>query len=97
MNAPEKFSPLVDVQSSPDERQLHIDAVGIKGVRYPVQIKSDKNIQSTIATLSMTVGLAAATKGTHMSRFIELLEAQKEALGYAEFKALNAGMLRKLE
>ncbi len=97
MNAPEKLALLPDIQSQVDNRHLRIDAVGIKGVRYPITIRSDKRLQPTIATLSMTVGLPAATKGTHMSRFIELLEAQTEALDQEGFKAILLDMLKRLE
>ncbi len=97
MNAPEKLAFLPDIQSQADNRHLRIDAVGINRVRYPITIRSDKRLHPTIATLSMTVGLPAATKGTHMSRFIELLEAQTEALDQAGFKAILLDMLKRLE
>lgn len=97
MNAPQKLAFLPDIQSQVDGRQLHIDAVGVKGVRYPVAIRAAQRVVPTIATWSMTVGLAAATKGTHMSRFIELLEAQTEPLDQARFKAIVFDMLARLE
>jgi GTP cyclohydrolase FolE2 len=96
MNAPEKISFLPDIQSQVDDRDLRIDAVGIKGVRYPVAIRGGDSLQPTIATLSMTVGLSAVAKGTHMSRFIELLEAQTEALDQQGFKAIVLEMLQRL-
>lgn len=97
MNAPEKLAFLPDIQSQADNRHLRIDAVGVNRVRYPITIRSDERLQPTIATLSMTVGLPAATKGTHMSRFIELLEARTEALDQAGFKAILLDMLKRLE
>jgi GTP cyclohydrolase IB len=97
MNAPDRFLLLPDIQSQLDHRNLRIDAVGIKGVRYPMTIQGGKRALSTIATLSMTVGLSAATKGTHMSRFIELLEARTEALDQEGFKAILLDMLERLE
>ena len=97
MNAPERISLLSDIQSQVDNRGLRIDAVGINGVRYPVMIRSGKRLLPTIATLSMTVGLASIKKGTHMSRFIELLEAQTEALDQPGFKAMLLDMLERLE
>jgi GTP cyclohydrolase IB len=97
MNAPDRFLFLPDIQSQVDSRDLRIDAVGIKGVRYPMTIRAGKRLLPTIATLSMTVGLAAVTKGTHMSRFIELLEAQTEALDQKGFKAILFDMLERLE
>jgi GTP cyclohydrolase FolE2 len=97
MNAPEKISFLPDIQSQQDMRNLRIDAVGVKGVRYPISVLAGKRVVPTIATLSMTVGLAADAKGTHMSRFIELLEAQEQALDPAGFKATVLDMLDRLE
>ena len=96
MNAPEKLAFLPDIQSQADNRHLRIDAVGVNRVRYPITIRSDERLQPTIATLSMTVGLPAATKGTHMSRFIELLEARTGALDQAGFKAMLLDMLERL-
>jgi GTP cyclohydrolase I len=97
MNAPEKFAFLPDIQSLVDSRDLRIDAVGINGFRYPMTIRADKRLVPTIATLSMTVGLSALTKGTHMSRFIELLEARTEALDQVGFKTLLLDMLERLD
>jgi GTP cyclohydrolase FolE2 len=96
MNAPERIA-LHDVQSRPDGRNLRIDAVGVKGVRYPVTIRAGEGLVPTIATFSMTVGLAAIEKGTHMSRFVELLEAHTGALNQRRFKALVVDMLDRLE
>lgn len=96
MNAPERIF-LPDIQSQVDARNMPINAVGIKGVRYPVVIASADGQAPTIASFSMTVGLAAATKGTHMSRFVELLEAQTDALDMARFKALLNKMLDRLD
>jgi GTP cyclohydrolase I len=87
---------LPDVQSQPDTRNIYIDDVGIKSVRYPMTICSGGKSQPTIATLSMTVGLSAAVKGTHMSRFIELLEAQQGALDQDQFERMVRDMLQRL-
>ena len=97
MNAPEKIVFLPDIQSQVDNRDLRIDAVGINAVRYPMTIRTDKRLMPTIATLSMTVGLPAVTKGAHMSRFIELLEAQTAALDQKGFKAIVFDMLQRLD
>ncbi len=97
MNAPEKIAFLPDIQSQVDNRDLRIDAVGINAVRYPMTIRVGKRLLPTIATLSMTVSLPAVTKGTHMSRFIELLEARTEALDQGGFKAILLDMLERLE
>jgi GTP cyclohydrolase FolE2 len=95
MNAPERMA-FPDIQSQCDSRNIHIDAVGVKGVRYPVTICASGRPVATIAALSLTVGLGASDKGTHMSRFIELLEAQTEPLDSARFRALVLDMLQRL-
>ncbi len=97
MNAPERIALLPDIQSQVDHRDLRIDAVGIQGIRYPMTIRAGQRLLPTIATLSMTVGLPAVTKGTHMSRFIELLEAHTEALDQEGFKAIVFDILERLE
>ncbi len=97
MNAPEKIAFLPDIQSEVDARDLRIDAVGINRVRYPMTIRAAKRLLPTIATLSMTVGLPAVTKGTHMSRFVELLEARTEALDQEGFKTILLDMLERLD
>lgn len=97
MNAVDAAVFLPDIQSTPDHRDLRIDAVGVRGVRYPVAIRTAGDRQSTVATFLMTVALPAALKGTHMSRFIELLETQKTALDQDGFKGLLRNMLERLE
>lgn len=97
MNAPERVAFLPDIQSELDGRGLSIDAVGIKDIRYPVKVRSGKRVMPTIATFSMTVGLSASTKGTHMSRFIRLLEAQTHPLDPWRFETMLFDMLQQLE
>jgi GTP cyclohydrolase IB len=87
---------LPDIQAQPDHRNLPIEAVGIKGVRYPVTISSGGDCVPTIATFSMTVALPASTKGTHMSRFVELLQAQQDPLDQAGFRRFVRAMLDRL-
>lgn len=97
MNAPERIAFLPDIQPQADNRALRIDAVGINGLRYPVAIRSGKRTQPTIATFSMTVALPAAVKGTHMSRLVEVLEAQTEPLDQEGYRLMLLAMLKKLE
>jgi GTP cyclohydrolase I len=97
MNAPEKIH-LPDVQASSDQRRLAIQQVGVRGMRYPLQLRDkDGAVQATVATVEMTVGLPPELKGTHMSRFVEILEAQQAPLSIAELPALLAVMLQRLE
>ena len=73
MNSPVS-KPIADVQSSADIRHLAINRVGIKGIRHPVKVK-DKSVgvQHTIATFNMHVHLPHNFKGTHLSRFLQIL------------------------
>ena len=96
MNAPEKLF-LPDVQSSPDERQIVIQKVGVKSIRHPIQIQLSNGPQATIAQIDMTVRLAAHLKGTHMSRFLEILQSHHAALDYESLKSMMESMLNRLE
>ena len=66
--------PLTDMQSQRDYRRLNIDKVGVKDIRYPIVVR-DRNLghQNTIANINMYVNLPHQFKGTHMSRFLEVL------------------------
>jgi GTP cyclohydrolase I len=67
---------LHDKQSEPDHRELRIDKVGVRGLRYPIQVRDKaRAVQNTVATIGMFVDLPKEFKGTHMSRFIEVLNA----------------------
>jgi GTP cyclohydrolase I len=67
---------LHDKQSEPDDREIPIDKVGVRGVRMPIQVRDKAHeVQNTIATIGMYVDLPKEFKGTHMSRFIEVLNA----------------------
>ena len=76
MNTRDTSAPIPDVQSSADVRRLAIDRVGIKAIRHPVKVKERGGaVQHTIANFNMYVGLPHQFKGTHMSRFVEILNA----------------------
>lgn len=65
---------IADVQNLPDKRKIPIDKVGVKGVRYPIVVEDSSNgIQHTVADLNIYVELPHHLRGTHMSRFIEVL------------------------
>jgi GTP cyclohydrolase I len=65
-----------DKQSEPDHRELRIDKVGVRGLRYPIQLRDKAHrFQNTVATIGMFVDLPKEFKGTHMSRFLEVLNA----------------------
>ena len=96
MNAPQRIG-LPDIQGRIDHRSVAIDEVGIKGVRYPVTVLARGEPVPTVATFSMTVALPATAKGTHMSRFVEALEAIGAPLDAAGFRALVLAMVERLD
>ena len=69
-----------DVQSTRDERALAIEQVGIRGVRHPLTVRSKTGSFPSVGTFEMNVALPAHIKGTHMSRFIALLQKQEVAV-----------------
>lgn len=95
MNAP---APIPDVQSSADTRQLAINKVGIKSIRHPIVV-SDKSegVQHTIATFNMYVRLPHNFKGTHMSRFVQILNQHGREISVASFESILREMVEKLE
>src|SRR5688572_21249751 len=87
-----------DVQGSRDSRKLAIDKVGIKAIRHPIQIKERSgSVQHTIATFNMYVGLPHQFKGTHMSRFVEILNAHEREITVETFQVMLREMVEKLE
>lgn len=86
-----------DVQSAVDTRHLSIQRVGVKGVRYPITVKTAAGAQPTIGTWNMYVHLPEEKKGTHMSRFIALLEDNRAPLDVSRFGVLMKAMLTLLE
>ena len=96
MNAPDT-SLLPDVQSSEDARNTVINSVGIKSLRYPVTIASGTNVTPTVANLDMYVSLPGDRKGTHMSRFIEVLRSHTGAIGADTLPLLLDEMVRHLD
>ena len=88
-----------DTQSARDDRHLAIQRVGVKDVRYPLQITVAGDVQQTAALWALDVALPAEEKGTHMSRFIAWLDAlalSGEALDAVSLRAKHAAMLDKL-
>ena len=78
--------PIADVQGSADKRRIPIDKVGIKNILHPVRVK-DRNggEQHTIATFNMYVNLPHNFKGTHMSRFVEILNLHEREISVDSF------------
>jgi len=96
MNAPDRFV-LPDIQSTPDHRRLAINRVGVKSIIHPLQVHAGGSPQHTVATIDMFVGLPGDVKGTHMSRFLEILQAFRGTLDAPALRQLMAGMLERLE
>lgn len=87
-----------DVQSTPDTRQIPIQRVGVKGVRYPLTVRTQSGeLQPSVGVWNLDVHLPAEQKGTHMSRFVALLDENRAPLDQAAFGAMLASMLAKLE
>jgi GTP cyclohydrolase I len=87
-----------DVQSTPDSRKLAIDKVGVKGIRHPVRIMERAGgVQHTVATFNMYVCLPHHFKGTHMSRFVEILEEHEREITVETFQVMLGEMAGRLE
>ncbi len=91
------MSQLVDTQNEKDDRNLAINRVGVKALRYPMSIKDrDGAVQNTVATLALAVDLPKEFKGTHMSRFVEALNANDGPLEVSTMVSLPQSLLERL-
>jgi GTP cyclohydrolase I len=87
-----------DVQASRDSRRLAIDKVGVKSIRHPVRIQERSGgVQHTIASFNMYVHLPHHFKGTHMSRFVEILNAHEREITVETFQVMLGQMVERLE
>lgn len=86
-----------DIQKTPDTRNIPINKVGVKDISYPVVVM-DKNrkFQQTVARINMYVDLPHHFKGTHMSRFVELLNAHREEIALDKLETILGEMKKKL-
>ncbi len=83
-----------DVQSSVDTRRIPIQKVGVKDVTYPMLLQTNTEVLPTVAEWELTVALPAEEKGTHMSRFLELLEQYRaQPMSMSRFCQMTAAML----
>ena len=97
MNAPEKNS-IPDVQGFSDSRALAIDKVGIKSIRHPIKVADRSGgVQHTVAVFNMYVGLPHNFKGTHMSRFVEILNTREREISVELFEPMLRDMVERLE
>jgi GTP cyclohydrolase I len=99
MNQPSiPTAPIEDVQNTVDTRHLAIDKVGIKAIRHPVIVKDKAGgEQHTVATFNMYVHLPQQFKGTHMSRFVEILNMNEHAISVESFETILHEMVKRLE
>ncbi len=99
MKLSEDASPvgLRDTQNEPDHRQIVIDRVGVKNLRFPIRIAvGPEDTQSTIATVQLTAELPHEFKGTHMSRFLEVIQAHGPILRTEGIEHLLRSLIRRL-
>jgi GTP cyclohydrolase I len=95
MNSPEVIA---DVQSSRDTRKIPIDKVGIKDIRHPVVVKDRSGReQHTVANFNMYVSLPEHFKGTHMSRFVQILNKHEYEITVESFREMLSEMVTTLE
>jgi GTP cyclohydrolase IB len=80
--------PIPDTQSERDERHLAIQRVGVKRVRFPLNVQTTQGVQASVGEWTLDVALPAEQKGTHMSRFMAWLEEGAE-------RTLDASVLRE--
>ncbi len=91
-------STIADVQNSEDTRHLPINKVGIKDIRHPVRVRDRSGgEQHTIANFNMYVNLPHNFKGTHMSRFVEILNQHEREISVESFKDMLTEMTERLE
>ena len=93
----QKSSPLVDIQSTRDPRNISIDKVGVRDVKYPIIVLDRANEhQHTIGNFTLTVDLPHHFKGTHMSRFIEVLASHSESISVHAIPKILKGLKDRL-
>ena len=94
----QKDNNIEDVQNSNDTRQIPINKVGIKDIRHPIRVR-DRNggEQATIALFNMYVNLPHNFKGTHMSRFVEILNQHEREISVKSFQEMLLEMTERLE
>ncbi len=91
-------SEIADVQNMSDDRMIEIDKVGVKNIKYPIIVLDKANgLQHTIATIDMYVNLPHHYKGTHMSRFVEILHTNKSMINMKGFSEHFEGDERSTE
>ncbi len=94
----EPASPLHDKQSETDHRQIPINRVGVKGVRHPIRVRDKEHeTQETVALIDMSVDLPHHFKGTHMSRFLEALNAHGREIHVRSIPSILEDLRQRLK
>ncbi len=89
---------LADVQSMADDRRIPLNRVGIKNIRYPITVLDKaKGRQQTVASINMYVNLPHQFKGTHMSRFVEILNEYRQEINVRTFEMILSAMKERLD
>jgi GTP cyclohydrolase I len=89
---------LVDTQNQPDHREVAIDRVGVTNLRFPIQVRDKAHSsQNTVATVALTVDLPHHFKGTHMSRFIEVLNEHGSVIHVDKMKVILQHLQKRLD
>jgi len=89
---------MIDIQNARDTRNINIDKVGVKDIRYPITVMSKTDgIQHTVGSFNMYVNLPREFKGTHMSRFIEIINEYHGEIDVRKFKILLETMQDRLQ
>jgi len=96
--AASRTSKLQDKQSERDHRELRIDKVGVRGLRFPIRVRDKAHaVQNTVATIGLFVDLPKEFKGTHMSRFIEVLNAHGNVIHVENIQDILLALQNKLK
>ncbi len=89
---------MIDIQSQPDNRNISIDKVGIKNLKYPITVLDRNNgLQNTVASINMYVDLPGEYKGTHMSRFVEMLHLLRPEVSLKKISVILEQMKEYLD
>jgi GTP cyclohydrolase I len=97
LSSGEAHIPMIDVQNTRDERNIPIDKVGVRKVKFPIYVRErDNGPQRTVGTFSLTVDLPKEHKGTHMSRFLEVLGEHSNDISVSTIPTILAKLREKL-
>ncbi|MDD5154023.1 MAG: GTP cyclohydrolase, FolE2/MptA family, partial [Desulfovibrionales bacterium] len=89
---------MIDIQNQRDHRNIDIDKVGVKNIRYPITVLDKANgVQQTVASVNMYVNLPHKFKGTHMSRFVEILNEFRGEINIKKFDNILDEMQKRLK